>query len=115
MTIAQGQLSETGSHATLNAICDRFEQIESSEHVEFRLTYTGGEPRMWGMSLFSLLLTCFTMEQTMFRDYETRLKLDDQLTRMRSEFERYKEWLRVTLITRYDVPRPAPKSLIHIP
>jgi hypothetical protein len=110
-----GQLSEMGSHAAMNAICDRFEQVESADHIEFRLKYCGVELRMWGMSLFSMLLTCFTMEQTMFRDYQSRLELDDRLIRMHSEFDRYKEQLRKTLIARYNVPRPAPKSPIHTP
>jgi hypothetical protein len=110
-----GQLSETGAHATLNAVCDRFEQIESADHVEFRLKYCGVEPRMWAISLFSMLLTCSTMERTMFADYEGRLKLDDGLIRMRSEFERYKEQVREILKVRYNVMRPEPSSLIQIP
>jgi hypothetical protein len=55
------------------------------------------------------------MEQTMFTDYEGRLKLDDGLMGMRSEFERCKERVRRNMIVRYNVPRPAPKSLIHAP
>ncbi len=110
-----GELSETGSHATLNAMCDRFVQVESVDHVEFRLNYCGVEPRTWAMSLFPMLLTCFTMERTMFGDYESRLKLDDGLIRMRSEFERYKEQLRKDLIVRYEVKPPAPTSVIHRP
>lgn len=58
-----GQLSEMGSHANLNAICDRFAQVSSKEGVEFRLVYTGVEPRMWAMSLFSMLLACFTIDR----------------------------------------------------
>jgi hypothetical protein len=108
-----GQLSETGSPATLNAICDRFEQVESADHVEFRLRYCGVEPRIWATSLFSMLLTCFTMEQTMFTDYEGRLKLDDGLIRMRSDFERYKEQVREVLKVRYNIQRPEPTTLIH--
>jgi len=110
---AWGHLSETGSHANLNAICDRFVQVRSDEGVEFRLNYTGVEQRMWAMSLFSMLLTCFTMERTLFSDYEGRLKLDDKLVRMREEFEHYKEHLRRKLIDRYQVKPPKPERLIH--
>lgn len=110
-----GQLSETGSHANLNAMCDRFVQVESADHVEFKLNYCGVEPRTWVLSLFSMLLTCFTMEQTMFGDYESRLKLDDGLLRMRSELERRKEKLRRNLIVRYELKPPPPKSVIHRP
>ena len=110
-----GELSETGSHATLNALCDRFRTVESENHMEFRLNYCGVEPRMWVISLFDMLLICFTMEQTMFRDYENRLKLDDGLLRMRSEFERRKEQLRKDLIIRYEIKLPTPSSAIHKP
>jgi hypothetical protein len=70
---------------------------------------------MWAMSLFSMLLTCFTMEQTMFTDYEGRLKLDDGLLRVRSDFERYKEQVREIMKVRYNVQNPQPTSLIHAP
>ena len=52
------------------------------------------------------------MEQTMFSDYESRLKLDDGLIRMRGEFEAFKEHLREELKARY---RLKPPSEIFIP
>ncbi|MGH9455155.1 MAG: hypothetical protein ACRD2O_14425, partial [Terriglobia bacterium] len=110
-----GQLSEIGSHANLNAIYDRFGCVASEKNVKFTINYTGVEPRMWAMSLFSMLLACFTMERTLFSDYEDRLKLDDGLVRMRAEFERHKEQLRRNLILRYQVKPPKRKSLIHVP
>jgi hypothetical protein len=93
-----GELSETGSHSNINAMVDRFVQITGGDHIEFRLNYTGIEPRMAALSIFSMLLTCATMEQTLFGDYDSRLKLDNDLMRMRGEFERFKEQLRQTLI-----------------
>jgi len=115
-----GELSETGSHANINAMVNRFVQIESDDHIEFRLNYTGLEPRTWRLLLFSMLLTCATMEQTFFNDYEGRLKLDNDLMRMRGEFDRYKEQLRQIVIARYKLepPRgihPAPKPTIYRP
>jgi hypothetical protein len=107
-----GQLSETGSHATINAVSDRFVQVASDDHVEFRLNYCGVEPRMWALSIFTVLLTCFTMEQTFFNDYESRLKLDAELMRIRGEFERCKEQLREKVKVRYKVEPPSP---IQIP
>lgn len=67
-----------------------------------------------------MLLTCFTMEQTFFNDYEGRLKLDNELMRMRGEFEKYKEQLRQLLIKRYKVEPPGgiypvPKPTIYRP
>ena len=101
-----GELSETGSHATLSALCDRFLTVESDNYVEFRLNYCGMEPRLWAISVFSMLLTCVTMEQTMFRDYESRLNLDNGLMRMRSEFDKHKEQVRRNLIVRYGLKPP---------
>ena len=114
-----GQLSETGSHANLNAICDRFTQVTSANEMEFRLNYCGVEPRIWEMSVFSMLLACFTMEQTMFRDYESRLKLDDGLMRMRGEFEVHKERVREELKARCGLKPPMgvhrPRPIIYRP
>lgn len=114
-----GQLSEIGSHANLNAMCDRFTQVTSSNYIEFRLNYCGVEPSVWRKSLFPMLLTCFTMEQTMFCDYDSRLKLDDGLVRMRGEFEAYKEQLREELKVRYRLKPPSgiytPRATIYRP
>jgi len=100
-------------------MADRFVQITSDDQIEFRLNYTGVEnPKMWALSLFSMLLACFTMEQTFFIDYEGRLKLDDQLVRMRAEFGGYKEQLRQQLIKHYNIEPPggvypAPRPTIY--
>ena len=116
---AWGDLSEMGSHANLNAMCDRFVQVTSDDHVEIRLNYTGLEPKMWGMSLFSMLLVCFVMEQTLFSGYDSRLKLDDGLRRMRDEFEVYKEQLREQVKIRYGLEPPGgihtPRPTIYRP
>ena len=110
-----GQLSESGSHATLNSICDRFTTIKSDDRARaWQFAYCGVEPRLWAMSLFSMLLTCFTMERTFFNDYHSRLKLDHVLVRMRAEFEMHKEHVRRDLGARYNVEPPAPKSMIHV-
>ncbi len=116
-----GELSEAGSHANINAVVDRFAQITADDHVEFRLNYTGpGDHKLWALGLFAMLLTCSTMEQTLFSDYQDRLKLDSELMRMRGEFDRYKEQLRKTLIKRYNVEPPggiypAPRPTIYRP
>lgn len=114
-----GDLSETGSHATINAMCDRFAQVDSADHIEFRLSYCGAEHRHWALSIFSMLLTCFTMEQTLFSDYESRLKLDAELMKLKSEFERQKEQLREKMKVKYKVEPPSPievpKPLIFRP
>jgi hypothetical protein len=102
-----GELSETGSHATLNAMCDRFVVAKSADGVlEWRLNYCGIEPHMWAVSLFTMVLTCFVMERTLFNDYEHRLKLDYILVRMRNEFEKYKEHVRELMKVRYKIEPP---------
>jgi hypothetical protein len=111
-----GQLSELGSHATLNSICDRFANLELDDGGRaWQLSYTGVEPRVWAMSLFSMLLTCFTMEATFFSDYRDRLTLDHVLVRMRAEFDNYKEQVREYLITKHQVAAPGPQFLISRP
>jgi hypothetical protein len=110
-----GQLSEAGPHATINAISDRFKSTESDDGSrEWQFAYCGVERRFWAMSLFSMLLTCFTMEQTFFTDYDDRLKLDPVLVGMRREFERYKEHVREYLKIRYEVEPPATSSIIQV-
>ena len=101
-----GELSEIGSHANPSAIADRFVYITTDQHIEFRLKYTGAEPKLWVLMLFSLLLTCSTMENTLFGDYDERLKLDNQLMQMRAEFERYRESLREHMKTQFHLTPP---------
>jgi hypothetical protein len=116
-----GELSETGSHSNINAIADRFVQVTGDDHLEFRINYSGIESRqMWEMLIFTMLLTCSTMEQTLFNDYDSRLKLDNDLMRMRGVFDRYKEQLREMLKVRYRLGppsgvHPAPKPTIYRP
>lgn len=108
-----GQLSEAGSHATVNAICDRFKIVELDDGGQaWQLAYCGVEEQTWAVSLFSMLLTCFTMERTFFEDYERRLKLDHVLVAMRTQFEEHKERVRNKLTSRYKIRPPKPNSII---
>lgn len=107
-----GDLSETGSHATINAICDRFVQVNSADHVEFRINYCGVAEKPWALSIFSMLMACVTMEQTLFGDYESRLGLDPDLLKLRTDFERKKEVERERIKDKYNVEPPSP---IQIP
>ncbi len=108
-----GQLSEMGSHATLNAICDRFKIAKLSDGARaWQLAYCGAEEQIWAPSLFSMLLTCFTMERTFFEDYESRLKLDHILVSMRAQFEQHKERVRERLKVRYKLEPPQPQPII---
>jgi hypothetical protein len=91
------QLSETGSHANINAMCESFSMVETPTDVRFRVSYTGLDPDRWAQFIFVMLLTCFVMEDTFFKDYASRLHLDIELDRLRG-----------------DIPAP-PAPLIHKP
>jgi hypothetical protein len=116
-----GDLSETGSHANINAVVDRFVQVTDDKHVTFKLNYTGVESeRLWRTMIFTMLLTCSTMLATFLSDYDGRLKLDDTLMRMRQECDRIKEQLREMLKVRYKIEPPhgiypAPGPTIYRP
>jgi hypothetical protein len=109
-----GELSEMGAHATPLAVSERCVVVDTPEGRRLQLNYTGGDLRRWALGLFSMLLTCFVMENTFFEDYKSRLQLDDTLVNMRRDFQAYKEKLRGILIVRYEVPAP-PQPLIHLP
>jgi hypothetical protein len=114
-------LSETGSHANINAMVDRFVQVEDDKNLEFKLNYTGvADQRMWVMMVFGMLLTCWTMLDVFLSDYDARLKFDDTLMKMRGECDRVKEGLREMLKARYKIEppggvHPAPKPVIFRP
>jgi hypothetical protein len=116
-----GQLSETGSHANLNALIGRFVQIEDDKHITFKLNYTGVEDeRLWRTEIFTMLLSCSTMLGVFLSDYDDRLKLDNPLMQMRGECDRVKEQVREMLKRRYKIEPPggvhaAPKPTIFRP
>lgn len=114
-----GQLSESGSHANAMAMSERFVKIESDGNLDFRLNYTGTEPQFWVKSVFTMILTCFTMEDTFFRDYNDRLKLDAELLGKRAAFENEKEQLRKSIIAQFHLSPPGkihqPKPTIYGP
>jgi hypothetical protein len=108
-----GQLSETGSHANIAALVDRFVQVTEEKHVTFKLNYTGVESeRIWRTSIFTMLLSCSTMLGTFLSDYDGRLKLDETLMRMRQECDQFKEQVREMLKVHYKI---GPPRGVHAP
>ena len=104
-----GELSETGSHTTLMAMVGRLSVVTTTSGISFNLNYTGHEPAQLEQMIFTMLLTCFVIQDTFYKDYEGRLKLDTTLHTMRKEFAELKERLRRELITRHKLkPPPAP-------
>jgi hypothetical protein len=106
------QLSEIGSHANLNSICERVWIIEVNGQHEMGLNYTGLAEKPWATGIFTMLLADFKMEETLFKDYEARLQFDEKLLTMRSRFETSKEQLRREIIIRYGVKPPTPPLIV---
>ena len=104
------QLSESGSHPTMQSFANRMTVGDRDGHRHMAVTYSGApNRRLFALELFSRLLTCVTMERTFFDDFQTRFKLDARLMQMRHDFEIFKENLRRTMITRYNVQPPPTK------
>lgn len=107
-------LSETGSHATISALVDRLEINETATHVEYKVRYTGTNSDFWEKSIFLLLKYCTQMESVFFLDYESRLRLDVELGRMRGQLATLLAEISKDIITRYNLKRP-PAPTIHKP
>lgn len=109
-----GELSETGAHATINAVSQRYVQTQDEKGINFQWNYCGIDPQAWALEIFAMVLTFFDMEKTLYTDYEDRLKLDDALLRMHQKFDVRKETLRGKLIQRFNL-KPFPTPLIVNP
>jgi hypothetical protein len=106
-----GELSEAGSHPTMQSFANRVNMEDRDGQRHMIVNYSGApDRRLFAMELFSRLLTCFVMERTFYEDYATRFQLDARLVQMRNEFEVFKQNLRRTMIARYKVKPPPPKS-----
>jgi hypothetical protein len=92
------QFSESGSHTNITSITHRFVVEESATHFGWRMNYTGVKPQVLLHLLFEMLLVFHVIEEVFFKDCENRLKLDIQLTNMRSKFQRNKEVMRKRII-----------------
>ncbi|HNY39109.1 MAG TPA: hypothetical protein PKJ41_01890, partial [Bryobacteraceae bacterium] len=104
---AWGTLSETGSHATVASLAGRSSYTPQSDGgAEFLLHYTGGVLNTLIPSIFEMLLTCSTMENTFFRDFEDRLSLDHILVAQRHEFNTFKEAVRRQVISEFKIDPP---------
>jgi hypothetical protein len=100
-------LSETGSHPTLQSLQNRlvFQETPNSRGMLIHLSGIADE-QSFALELFTRLLTCYVMEETFFTDFVARLKLDPKLVAMRMDFHKYKEDLRQKIIKRYNIPAP---------
>jgi hypothetical protein len=110
-----GRLSETGAHATPQAIVSRFKIKEDGNNIHYQLNYTGVEDRTWEPEMFTMLLTVSSLEKLVFENYQDRLKLDVNLIRNRQLAERMKEQLRRQIIAKYNIKPPATKPTTPSP
>jgi hypothetical protein len=100
------QYSEWGSHTNPVSIVSKFVMHETDKHLDWRLNYTGVEPRTLVTALFVLLIDFSLMEKVLFKDCSERLKFDHELLTMRLEFESEKERLRKAIIDEFKIPAP---------
>jgi len=92
------QYSEIGSHTNITSLSERFQQEETATDVHWRLHYTGSNPDVLAGSLFSMLAVFGVMEEIVYKVYEDRLRLDDELCKMRQDFSQRRERLRNHMI-----------------
>jgi hypothetical protein len=105
-----GQLSEAGSHPTMQSFANRLTIEDRNGNRQMTVNYSGApDRRLFALEIFSRLLTCFVMERTFFDDFKARFELDARLVQMRHDFQIFKENLRRTVITKYNVQPPPTK------
>ena len=100
------QFSESGSHTNINSLVTRFVHKDGPTDVEFGINYTGVPLEVLLPVLFEMLLVFHVMEEVFYKDCEDRLKLDVDLSRMRSVFNRDKEVLRKNIIHSLKIAPP---------
>lgn len=92
------QYSEIGSHTSINSLSERFAEHKTATDVHWMLHYTGSDTLVLATALATMLLVFSDMEEIMFQFYESRLKLDDGLHKMRADFSQKKERVRARAI-----------------
>jgi hypothetical protein len=100
------QYSDWGSHTNPISIVSKFVPHETDKNLDWRLNYTGVDPRTLITALFVLLLDFSFMEKVLFNDCSDRLKFDHELLTMRSRFESEKDALRRAIIDEFQIPPP---------
>jgi hypothetical protein len=100
------EFSEWGTHTTVTALSQRFHSNESSTDVEWKLIYTGAQPSVLALSLFSLFLASFLMEKAFFGVFENRLQFDVELSKMRSKLDHDRQRTAQEIINRLGLTPP---------
>ena len=93
--------SETATHSTVASLGLRFQSEETPTHIRWQLNYFEADQANLAVFLFSLLLCSLHMEDVLYRSFESRLKLDVRLAKMRRAFGQFVERNRQALIKNY--------------
>ena len=80
------QYSELGSHTNVYSMAGRFQAKRTDTHLQFMCNYTGGRPEVLAPALCEMILTFYHMEIALYEVCESRLKLDFEISQMRSKF-----------------------------
>ena len=75
--------SEIATHSTVSSIGLRFREEQTASHISWRLNYFETDEANLASFLFSFLVASLHMEDVLYRSFESRLKLDIGLGKMR--------------------------------
>ncbi len=97
------QLSEFGTHSNTTSLGKSFKDESTPQAVTWGFHYFETDPHKLAIFLFAMLTISAHMEETFFGCYETRLNLDYELVRMRTNFVSMKEHQKAFLKTKYKI------------
>jgi len=95
------QYSEIATHSTVSSIGLRFQEEETPTHISWRLNYFEVDQVNLASFLFSFLLASLHMEDVLYRSFESRLRFDIELEKMRKQCGSFVEKTRLQIIEMY--------------
>jgi hypothetical protein len=85
------QFSNLGPHSGVHSVGKSFEQVTTGETIGWNLNYFETDPQRLAMYLFALFQASFHMEKAFYSCFESRLRFDMKLERMRGSVEQQKK------------------------
>jgi hypothetical protein len=98
--------SETGTHPTLSAMAMSYGYETNAQGVKWTHNYLEAEPKKLAMSLQYMLNAFALVEKAFYDCFDDRLKLDHELTKMRSEFAQKQKQCAQLIIKTFKIGRP---------
>jgi hypothetical protein len=95
------QFSNLGPHSGVSSVGKSFEQITTGQTISWAMHYFETNPQRLALYLFALLQASLYMQKAFYSCFESRLKLDTTLERMRNTVEQQKEQQRQHLWATY--------------